>query len=147
MEDIEQSAGAAFPVSLSHAAGVTGSYSTETYLVLPIESLDQTELFFFRDKVKPKNIVGILPAVRQWADNECVSDAKVLYGKCGDDGCAIEAILVATGTYHVMSRFQQPVIGPAVSETDCAKVRKQEAELRKQEKSRSEVVLGNSPDK
>ena len=71
LKTIEASAGAAFPVWLSHPAGVASRYSTETYLVLPIESQDRTELFFFREKVKPKNIVGILPAVRQWSDNKC----------------------------------------------------------------------------
>lgn len=84
LKEIEQSAGAAFPVRLSHMAGGAGGYSSYTYLVLPMETRGQTELFFFDDKVRSKDIVGILPAARQWADNKCVADTDVLYRKCED---------------------------------------------------------------
>jgi hypothetical protein len=43
LKEIEQSAGAAFPVRLSHMAGGAGGYSSYTYLVLPMETRGQTD--------------------------------------------------------------------------------------------------------
>jgi hypothetical protein len=97
--------------------------------VLPIDDNDNTNLYFFEDSVKPKNVVGILPVTRRWSVNSCVFDVEVLYGQCHAEGCEIEAVMLPTLTYRVAT--PNPVtLNNAAPESDssCRQLQKQKAE-------------------
>lgn len=100
-----------------------------SYSVLPIDDEDNTQLYFFKDSVKAKNLAGILPATRHWSINDCVYDAEVLYGKCNSSVCDIKAIVLPSATYRIGNSAPLAVAaGAPESDTSCNELEKQKAE-------------------
>jgi hypothetical protein len=148
LKQIKERAGAAFPIRLAYPSAAAGDHWTyDSYLALPVDMRGQTQLYFFRDKVKADHVLGIVPVTEEWSENGCARGVEVLYGKCGANGCPVEAVLLPTLTYRVMSP-------PGVIETDaaghpandCARVKQQQAEWRKRGESESQVSVQRKPD-
>ena len=117
---------AAFPVTIRFP-NPNGSYSAHSYAALPLDDNDSTELFIFSGEVKPRNLVAIAPVTREWSMNTCVFDVEVLYGKCDEHQCDIQAVLLPTLTYWVARRPSQPVVNNTTSqhESACDTIREQ----------------------
>jgi hypothetical protein len=101
---------------------VTGA---NRFRVLPMHMHGETELYFFSDEVKPKNLVHILPVTEGWSDNKCVTDAELLFRKCNDEPCPIDAVLLPIVTYRVIppEGMDAPTTEPSLS--DCEKLSEQ----------------------
>ena len=117
LRTIYQKVSAAFSTPIRYPLRDDGSFAIYSYSVLALDDHDSTELFFFNGEVKPKNLVSIVPVTRELSVNTCVDDVKVLYDKCHDDRCDIEAILLPTLTYRIAKPRQQAIVRGA--ERDC----------------------------
>ena len=127
LKRVEQRAGSAFALQILYPQQ-DGSAKFRNYMVLPIDENDNTDLYFFEERVKPKNVVGILPVTRAWSINSCVFDVEVLYGQCGPEVCEIEAIMLPTLTYRVAT--PHPITFNKVSpesDSSCLELRKRQA--------------------
>lgn len=128
IKNVTQRAGAAFRVQIRYPQG-EGIVMLSSYSVLPIDDEDNTQLYFFKDSVKAKNLAGILPATRHWSINDCVYDAEVLYGKCNSSVCDIKAIVLPSATYRIGNSAPLAVAaGAPESDTSCNELEKQKAE-------------------
>jgi len=128
LKRVEQRAGSAFAVQMPFPQA-DGSVTFHQYMVLPVDDNDNTDLYFFEESVKPRNVVGILPVTRGWSINSCVFDVEVLYGQCHREVCEVEAIMLPTMTYRVAT--PNPVSLTKVSpesDSSCLLLQKQQAE-------------------
>jgi len=129
LKTIYQRASAAFLAPIRFPCG-DNCIGTYRYRVLALDDRDATELFFFNGEVKPKNLVSIMPVNREWSVNTCVEDVAVLYGKCHDDRCDIDAILLPTLTYRIAKPGQQATVSNAEGsgESFCAQLQRRQRE-------------------
>ena len=140
LSTIQKHAGGAFPVTIGYP-------SAESLLALPIDWHDEKQLYFFRGKVEPKNLVGIVPVTEDWSENGCVSGSEVLYKNCDQGRCEMEAIMLPEATFRVMSPAATTEIHAARDvPSDCGKLAEQEKDWRKREMD-SRVTLQATPEK
>lgn len=135
LNEIEQSAGSAFPATVDYrSTDLADRWITRSYWGLFVERQGGSELLFFAGPVRPKNLVAILPVKPEWSDNTCaVSSTQTLYHDCGNAACGLEAILLPTVTYRVLSPpTTRTVDASGKNESDCSKLaiqRKRRQEL------------------
>lgn len=98
------------------------------FLVLPIDMHGETELYFFRGDVKPRNLAHILPVTEAWSDNKCVDEAAPIYRDCGKEPCPLDAILLPIVTYRVIAPEGTAEQGTPVA-SDCQKLEQQRPSL------------------
>lgn len=138
LSNIQKHTGGAFPVTIGHP-------SAESLLVLPVDSHDEKQLYFFGGKVEPKNLVGIVPVTEDWSENRCVRESNVLYRNCDQGRCEIEAIMLPEATFRVMSPASMTQIDAAADvPSDCVRLAEQEKNWRRQEID-SRVTLQATP--
>jgi hypothetical protein len=129
LDQVQKRAGEAFDVRFLSHAPRNQSFSFSNYLVLPVELHDRTHLLLFKDQVKPKNLVDILPVSRIWSDNRCVADSAVLYRGCDQDHCGVDTILLPTVSYRIDAPQPTPIDLADQNKSDCSKLHDQRTEL------------------